>query len=367
MVRISIALLTLSSFLSSVTAASLGRRTDKGGSGGYTGCTKENTEVRKDWASLDCKTRKAYTDATKCIIHQRSNLDRSTYPGAVNKFEDYAAIHIERSLNIHVSGFFLTWHRLYVHLWYQDLKETCGYDGPMPYWNWPSTADNLQGSEVFDGSECSMSGDGAFTDGGPIVLGPNLTLPPGSGGGCVTSGPFANLEITFAPINISVALSGGPLPANAFDNNPACLTRDLNTYVAQTFDNQALVDAALATPDIASFQAALNGDPLAGGLGLHLGAHFTVGGDAANLFTSPQDPIWYLLHAYLDKLYVDWQAAHPDAAYDVSGTETFQNTPPSDNVTADTSSPDWGYFYPSVSVGSLLDAQGGTPFCYRYE
>ena len=363
MVRFSVALLIFSSLLSSVAAVSIRRN---GGGGGGNKCTENNMEVRKDWSSLDCETRKAYTKAVKCVMSQPSNLDRSVYPGATNKFQDYAAIHIERSLNIHISGFFLTWHRLYVQIWYDDLRKTCGYKGPMPYWNWPATAGNLQGSPVFDGTECSMSGDGLFNDTGPIVLGPNVTLPHGSGGGCVTTGPFANYQTTFAPVDIQIALSGGPIPRSVFDYNPACLTRDLNSYIAQTFDNQGAVDAGIATPDVASFQRALDGNPAVGNLGLHTGAHFTVGGMAANVFSSPQDPIWYLLHAYMDKIYVDWQNAHPDVAFTVSGTQTFQNTPPSPNVTVDTPEPDWGYFYPSVPVGTLLDSQGG-PFCYRYE
>lgn len=308
----------------------------------------------------------AYTDAVNCIMNQPSQLDATLYPGATNKFEDYAAIHIARSLNVHVSGFFLTWHRLYLQVWYNDLQQTCGYAGPMPYWNWPATAGNLQTSPVFDGSATSMSGDGLANNTGPIALGPNFTIPHGTGGGCVTTGPFANYQTTFAPIDIGVALSGGPLPPTAFNYNPACLTRDLNSYVANTFTTQAEVDAAIALPDIASFQDAINGNVTADNLGLHLGAHFTVGGIASNLFTSPQDPIWYLLHAYMDKVYTAWQDANPAAAYYVSGTETFSDTPPSADVTVDTYEPDWGYFYPSVTVGSLLNTKGG-PFCYKYE
>jgi tyrosinase len=308
----------------------------------------------------------AYTDAVNCIMKQPSQLDPSVYPGATNKFEDYAAVHIARSLNIHVSGFFLTWHRLYLQLWYNDLKKTCGYTGPMPYWNWPATANDLQTSSVFDGSATSMSGDGLVNNTGPIALGPNFTLPHGSGGGCVTTGPFANYQTTFAPIDIGVALSGGPLPPNAFDYSPTCLVRDLNTYVATTFTTQAEVDAAIALPDIASFQAAINGNVTADNLGLHLGAHFVVGGIASNLFTSPQDPIWYLLHSYMDKVYTSWQLANPGAANGVDGTETFANTPPSAVVTANTYQPDWGYFYPSVTVGDLLNTTAG-PFCYKYE
>jgi tyrosinase len=354
---LSFAAFAVSALLSTVTAAPTSVRRN--------GCTDANIEVRKDWGEMSGDERIAYTDAVNCIMKQPSNLDPTLYPGATNKFEDYAAIHIARSLNIHVSGFFLTWHRLYLQLWYHDLQETCGYTGAMPYWNWPATAGNLQTSSVFDGSPTSMSGDGLANNTGPIGLGPNFTIPHGTGGGCVTTGPFANYQTTFAPIDIGVALSGGPLPPNAFNYNPSCLTRDLNSFVANTWTTQAEVDAAVALPDIASFQASLNGNVTADNLGLHLGAHFTVGGIASNLFTSPQDPIWYLLHAYMDKVYVDWQTANPGAAFGVSGTETFSNVPPSAPVTADTYQPDWGYFYPSVTVGDLLDTKAG-PFCYKY-
>lgn len=332
----------------------------------YAACTSDNIEVRVDWDNMSGSDRIAYTDAVNCIMNQPSQLNATLFPGATNKFQDYAAIHIARSLNIHLSGFFLTWHRLYLQVWYNDLKNTCGYTGPLPYWNWPATVGNLTTSAVFDGSATSLSGDGLYNNTGPTVLSSNFTLPAGAGGGCVTTGPFANYQTTFAPISIGVALSGSPLPPNTFDYQPTCLTRDLNSIVANNFTTQAEVDAAIALPDIASFQDAINGDITAGNLGLHLGAHFTVGGTAANLFVSPQDPIWYLLHAYMDKLYTTWQLNNPDAANDVSGTETFSNTPPSANVTVNTYEPDWGYFFPSVPVGDLLNTTAG-PFCYRYE
>ena len=357
-------LLALAALLSGVVAApspSSAPLSRRGGSE----CTWETAQVRRDWIHMRKHERIAYTNAVKCIMNQPSQLDPAAFPGATNKFQDYAAIHIQRSLNIHVSGFFLTWHRFYLQLWYNDLQETCGYTGPMPYWNWPETVDDLQTSPVFDGSATSMSGDGLPNNTGPIQLGPGFSIPHGTGGGCVTTGPFAGYTTTFAPIDIGVALSGGPLPPNSFDYAPSCLSRDLNSYVAQTFTTQAEADAAVAAPDIDTFQALINGNVTGGNLGLHLGAHFTVGGQASNLFVSPQDPIWYLLHAGMDRFYTTWQDNNPDAAYGVSGTETFSNVPPSANVTAETYEPDWGYFYGSVQVGDLLDTMGG-PLCYRY-
>lgn len=329
-------------------------------------CNDYNMKVRKDWDAMCAEDRIAYTNAVKCIYEQPSNLDNSIYPAALNRFLDYAVIHAGRGLNIHLSGFFLTWHRYYVDLWYQDLQHTCGYKGPMPYWNWPATVFNLNTSGVFDGSATSMGSDGVYVDSGPIPLSDTLSIPHGSGGGCIKSGPFSDFTITLDPIPISVALQGGPLPANWAARHDQCILRDLNTFVGTTFLNQSDVDAAIATPDFAVFSELVDGSIPKSELGLHSGAHFTVGGTTANIFASPQDPIWYLMHAYLDKIYTEWQDAHPEGANSILGTETFGNNPPTANVTLDTYEPDWGYFHGSVQVKDLISTTAG-PFCYRYE
>ena len=39
-------------------------------------------------------------------------------------------------LQIHWTGLFLPWHRWYVHIFEESLKNKCGYTGVSPYWNW---------------------------------------------------------------------------------------------------------------------------------------------------------------------------------------------------------------------------------------
>ena len=94
---------------------------------------------------------------------------------------------------VHIDGFFLTWHRYFLQLYEDDLRYSCGYEGPFPYWDFSQTPDILT-SPVFDGSEYSMSGDGAPNNTGPIILGPSLQIPHGTGGGCVTSGTIRQLS-----------------------------------------------------------------------------------------------------------------------------------------------------------------------------
>ena len=311
--------------------------------------------------------RKAYTDAIKCIASKPSQLDQTLYPAATNRYMDYAVTHVNRTRQAHLDGFFLTWHRYYLHLFEQDLQNSCGYTGAFPYWNWPATADNLKGSAVFDGSEYSMSGDGTYTNDAPIVLGAALQIPHGSGGGCVTSGPFAGWQTTMQTIPITGIIQGLPLPPTAFQLNQSCLTRDLNSYVAQKWCNFTALYECLEAPDPATFDTLINGALGGGNLGLHSGAHFTLGAPASSIYVSVMDPIWWPLHTFLDNLYTSWQIRHPEIANVTYGTETSNNVPPSANVTLDTIEPDWGYFQMDpIAAGELISTTSG-PFCYKYD
>lgn len=373
---ISFALVTLSALSSTVLARS--HRPTAGNWTGWHGldehpyqgqwlpCNQLTIEVRQDFEKMAPKDRKAYTDAVKCLMDLPSEFNDTMYPGAISRFFDYSAVHINQTKAIHLNGFFLTWHRMFIWLYERDLKTKCGYNGTQPYWNWPATAHNLSGSAIFDGSEFSMSGDGIYNNTGPLNLSESFQLPHGSGGGCVTTGPFAYMNYTMASIPTTIVLQNQPLPPTAFDYRPQCLTRDLNTFVAKTQTNATLWEAAVAAPDAATFELLVNGKLGGGQLGLHSGAHFTVGSPGSSLFASPQDPVWYPLHAMLDYTYWTWQQRHPNIAHTLSGTETAVNLPPSANVTLTTQTPDWSYLFPSLPIGDLVSTTAG-PFCYTYE
>jgi len=51
--------------------------------------------------------------------------------------------------------------------------------------------------------------------------------------------------------------------------------------------------------------------PSPGGL-MHIRVHAWVGGNMSSAFTSPNDPVFWLHHCYMDKLWADWQAMHTD-------------------------------------------------------
>lgn len=145
--------------------------------------------VRREWGSLSKPERRAYIDAVLCMQNLPSIIPEGEVPGALSRFDDFLAVHANYSMTIHLDGIFLSWHRQFVWLWETALRDECGYDSYQPYWNWALWADDLAGSPLFDGSDTSLSGDGEYVDYGGYVIG-GADLPHGTGGGCVTSGPF---------------------------------------------------------------------------------------------------------------------------------------------------------------------------------
>ena len=115
-------------------------------------------------------------------------------PGAKNRYDDFAASHIIEAGFIHFTATLFPWHRVLVWEYEQALRNECGYTGAQPYWDWTLYYQNLTASPLFDGSETSLGGNGEYIPHGPtriVAFGLDLTLPPGTGGGNVTTGPFA--------------------------------------------------------------------------------------------------------------------------------------------------------------------------------
>jgi tyrosinase len=342
--------------------ASPARRWDDWGA-----CTPDKMKIRMNFDNMAPSQRKAYTDAVKCLMAQPSQLDHTLYPAAINRYMDYAVIHVNRTQYVHLDAFFLTWHRYFLWLYETDLEQTCGYCGPFPYWDFASTASDPHAFPIFDGSEYSMGGDGVYNNTGPIILGPLLTIPHGTGGGCVTTGPFANMIAPIKFIDPSQLITG-TLPPDAFAYNEICLMRDLNAYVSQTYTNQAELVAASHAVNASNFEFLLNGVIGSASLGIHSGAHFSVGGQMDSIHVSAQDPVWYPLHTMIDRVYWSWQINNPGLAETLDGTTgTALNTPPSAVVTPDSIEPDWGYFQLNpIQVKELFSTTGG-PFCYGYD
>ena len=89
--------------------------------------------------------------------------------------------------------------------------------------------------------------------------------------------------------------------------------------------------------------------------------------DMIDVFSSPADPIFFLHHAQIDRLWTLWQQRDlAERQYAISGTGTFLNYPPSpvfqlnDTIDLGKLSPDG-----PRPIRDFLNTVDG-PFCYEY-
>ena len=138
------------------------------------------------------------------------------------------------------------------------------HKGNLPYWEWGFDVNSPRKSPVFDGSDTSLGGDGdAITHPGFILsqLGTTATisLALGTGGGCVTTGPFGNMVTRLGPVALPVYGSTNfSSIANPLADNTRCLKRDLNPDAAKRFTSfRNTTELILQNNNVELFQAIL--------------------------------------------------------------------------------------------------------------
>jgi tyrosinase len=187
---------------------------------------------------------------------------------------------------VHFVAQFLPWHRYFVHIYEKALRD-CGYSKHMPYWDWTQDAGALPSSQVVE----AFGGNGA----GGGWSSPSRPNPLTS---CVTSGPLADMTLTY------------------YDGTERkhCLNRQLNNGTGS--ENEALWGSKFYNPDyienlmdssedFVTFWEVLENEP-------HGAIHNAIGGDMVPS-TSPNDPLFFLHHAQVDRLWWLWQQQDPSA------------------------------------------------------
>jgi tyrosinase len=335
-------------------------------------CTYENAAVRTEFRAMSNEKRKEFTDAVTCLKNMPPTMtadQAAEFPGVKSRYDEYVAQHIENTFKIHATADFLAWHRHFIFTFEQDLKNSCGYTGTLPYWDWAADAQAVDRSEIFNGDEYSMGGNGEYIAGrADTYLGlQDLNFPPGTGGGCVTKGPFSNETYTTnlgpidSPYNNNVV--------GQYDYNPRCLVRDLNSWFSQrynTYNNVA--DLAIGVDSVEYLQSLMQGYLGDNKLGVHGGGHWLGGGPSQleDFHSSPNDPIFYIHHAMIDKIWTVWQYMDRENRQNaIYGTSTLNNSPASPDMTLADELP-FGLVTANPVFGDLMDTLAG-PYCYRYE
>ncbi|KAF1809815.1 Di-copper centre-containing protein [Eremomyces bilateralis CBS 781.70] len=236
---------------------------------------------RLPWQALSRKEKKAYIDAELCLMRKPSKLN---LPGAITRFDDLIKPHQIMARETHQTGYFLPFHRYLMHTHETVLRTECGYKGHQPYWAEELDIDNIQNSDVLD----SVTGFG----GGVLD-----TLA------CVPNGPFKNYKLHTGP---------------GQKNTENCIERRLSNIATLTA-RQEYIDYCY------QFNTFEDAWPCLEDGGPHNAWHAGVGGVMLDPISSPGDPLFYLHHTWLDKVWWDWQKQKPERLRDITGRKVSIN------------------------------------------
>ena len=259
--------------------------------------------IRKDWREFSTNEKTAYVDALWAL------WDSGSMEGIIIS---YSERHFDEQCPIHGNITFLPWHRLFL----RDIEEQLQLiDSSLtiPYWDWRS-------------------------DRSP------------------SSGLWSDLS------------AGGFL--GEFDA-PWNLGRQVGVYSFLPTDGQ--VNDALALTDFSAFAGGPGNmctDPDYGQLELlHNSPHPWVGGfDTAGVMTtmrSPKDPVFYMHHGLIDKLWQDWENEHGASTF-AEGTqlEGYEGVDPNDIV--DSRDLDLWYAFNNLVILDQHTASTTSATNYRY-
>ncbi|KAK4455320.1 hypothetical protein QBC34DRAFT_340748 [Podospora aff. communis PSN243] len=191
--------------------------------------------------------------------------------GTRTKFDELQSAHVLKMEIAHFTGQFLPFHRLFVWAHEQALQNECGFTGTQPYW-----AEDLD--------------NGAFSK--SILLDPVLGFggDGASADRCIQDGPFVNYTNPLGP---------------GFDINDHCINRQINDTRSLNAA-PAVIETCMNMPTFLTFWSCIEDK------GPHSAGHSGVGAQMGNPVSSPGDPLFYLHHAWLDRIWSKWQLKDPD-------------------------------------------------------
>lgn len=287
-------------------------------------------QPRREWRTLSDNEKQDYISAVLCLRDATSTLAPSSNHTA---YDDFPWIHSHVGYATHNSAPFLPWHRYFLHIYETTLREKCGYTGGLVYWDWTLDFEALENSPIFNPAT-GFGGDGEV--GGEITV--------GRSGRCLVDGPFAGTKVDFYDVKFQ----------------PHCLSRGFRDLEG----NLGHMDGADISPD--SIEAVLSSDGYEEFVAameskVHDAIPFGIAGDFET-FTAPYDPVFFLHHTQLDRLWWLWQQRQPNRGLDSYGGHKERHSVEMASLDDDLH---YKGLAPDVKVKDVMDIENGM-LCYQY-
>ncbi|KAI8806114.1 hypothetical protein BJ742DRAFT_740718 [Cladochytrium replicatum] len=266
-----------------------------------------NPTVRQSWSSLSLEQKERYVAAAR-ELYARPPSGQCVDPKTASH-GDFTQCHWTFQKDNHGTFYFWPWHRRFIRT-YELALQSVDSSVVLPYMDWHEVSQALHTSDIWNIEYFGANGEDTDDR-------------------CVTQGTFANLNVTYT------------------DNGTKfthCLGRKWSGGSAKinpVYPSDAVM-AMLNSGDFSKVSPSVEGGP-------HAAVHNGIGGDMAFMY-STADPVFFLHHGYVDRLWWYWQTSCPAWARNFNGTGAD-----SDHV-----------LRPYTETVSDVFSTTDGPFCYRY-
>ena len=258
---------------------------------------------RLDLAIFRLRLRKNVLDLTfperEAVVAAMDKLRRA------GGFKVFVSDHAASMPRAHRQSAFLPWHRQFILNFESKLRE---HDDTvsLPYWDWAADPGfDSRGNPMWNATVRAMmggNGEGANNE--------------------LRTGPFKHWRFIDEKgkqqsrrLQRSFGIRRAQRPGERDRASVLPTEAEVTGALTVTPYDQAPWNA---DPQTGGFRNLLEGWAQwhgARGVVLHNAVHVWVGGDMARVATAPNDPVFYLHHCMVDKIWADWQGLHPKERY----------------------------------------------------
>ncbi|GAB1524697.1 hypothetical protein RhiTH_007851 [Rhizoctonia solani] len=323
----------------------------------------KNPEIRKEWRRFSKAEQAEWIRAVNCL-NKKPASGKLKPPIDLTKYEYYDQIVPVSKSSSYQDELTYVW---YLQSWTDALRTQCGYKGVTPYWAWEFDTANFEKSSIFNSDK--TWGLGTWGDANDDYT--------------VKDGGFQNLTFAY-PAPHRLRRKYVPFPYMAPPGvDPSLYPYDTFKGANLTFTlGEVLKLLAQPTGDFKKFQYYMEQAQ-----SMHTSVHMILGGDLGGLCPknatpvqcpfsgaptiSPNEPMFFLHHGNIDRLWWLWQKLNPKNQKAFAGGSVRNLTSPdlypngaAPWQDASTVIPTAG-MYKSVTIGDVLDTTGDT-LCYIY-
>lgn len=108
--------------------------------------TCSSVRTRMEWDSFPDSGKQQFVDAIKCLMGRAPS---GQFSNARSRYEDFVALHQRLTPNVHQNSKFLLWHRYFLWTFESVLRDECGYQLSVPWFDETRYAGRFAQSSIF--------------------------------------------------------------------------------------------------------------------------------------------------------------------------------------------------------------------------